>query len=235
MSYSLKNYIKTYFQVFFTSKKGLFLLLSFTVFYGLSTIIQTFIDIGYSDEKKIILGVSDGVLAILFQVFFYNFYFTSISAQKFSFQKTLWDVPKYLFTSLILTLSLVSSSALIYFLLYSFSSIVATIVCGLYIVFFLLVFIYLPMISILFDHYQSDLSLTKKLLGLIRNNFFFYLSLIFFVFIVTIIELSLSELILGFSISNYAKLGIILLMALFSLFSTSLIIHFFKDSSQEDL
>ena len=231
MKYLIGHYFSTFFTSFFSTKKNFFIFLSLLVFYSLSSLLQTFVDIGYSDEKKIVLGLMDGILAILFQVIFYNYYFSKICEHSFSFKKSLWDIPKYLFTSLILTLFLLTGAILIYFSVHLISPLLAMIICGLFIVFFLLIFIYLPMISILFDHYKEELSDTKKLLLLIKENVFFYVSLIFLVFVTTLVELSINEILSELDFSSLSKICVLFLLSLISILSTSFMIQFFQESS----
>ena len=124
MQFSLKNYVSTFFRTFIINKSGIFIFIIFSIFYSFSSVIQLVIDVGYSDEKKIILGLTDGLLAVLFQVIFYNYYFSKLSEMNYSFKKSLWDIPKYLFTSLILSLCLIAGVIFVYFSLHLISPLI---------------------------------------------------------------------------------------------------------------
>ncbi len=233
MQFSLKNYVSTFFRTFIINKSGIFIFILFSIFYSFSAVIQLIIDVGYSDEKKIILGLTDGLLAVLFQVVFYNYYFSKLSEMNYSFKKSLWDITKYLFTSLILSLCLIAGVIFVYFSLHLISPFLAMILTGLFVVIYLMNLIYLPMISILFDHYKVELSDTKKLLSLIKNNMTFYIGLLLFVFLVTIVELSLNELLFEMPIAVGLKIISLLALSMVSMFSSALMINYFLDSSRK--
>ncbi len=232
MEFSAINYIKRFFTNFFSSKKSFLVLLLFVFLYTFASISQVVISGSYSDERKIIFAVMDGVLALVFQVFFYNYYFSKLNNVEFSFRKSLWDFPKFLSSCFQLFLIAVFGCVVLFFGGSLISKELSLFFAIVYLVLFIAIFCYVPMIDILFDHYKMNLSPYQKIRSMIQIRPGFYLLCLFFVLLLGSLELISDEILLSMRFGSIVNIIVIVFQGLLSIICSSFVINFFFETSK---
>ncbi len=231
MRFSLKIYSKNFVNFFFLKKEGIGAISFFLFLYSLTSLIQLFFSNDYSDEKKIILAVCDGLLALLYQVLFYNYYFSKLSERSFSLRKAMWDIPKFLSSCFQLFLWAIVGAAVIFFGFSFLSKELSIVLVIIFLAVFLAHFCYVPMIDILFDHYKINFGPYKKVRSLIKVRPSLYSLCLFFVLIATSVELLSDELLLSLGLGQGVNLVLISIESLFSITISAFVINYFFEAS----